>query len=201
MNTMAQYSVDPSEITSEIRSLPITFEPVEAPGKGVITPADTELMNDCFYEAQRGTSYAIRTLRRLVRKYPGVPSLKNRLTVAYMEAGKKQEARKLTRQVLDDHPDYLFGRLNNASFLLSKPEKLHKIPELLGETLRLRDLQPDTEAFHFFEIRCITTSSLSFISRMAVRNWQRPFTRNWSRSLATTIQVSNSCGLKLRIVT
>ena len=150
---MGRFSLEPEVITAEIRALPVTYEPLPLPEDADIAAADLDVITDCFHEAQKGTPYTIRTLKRLIRKYPSIVSLKNHLTVAYSAAGRDRAANLLNKQVYEEHPDYLFGRINQASLYLTQRDKLDRIPEILGETLCLGDLQPDREVFHFSEIK------------------------------------------------
>ena len=153
LRTMPSYSTDPAEVQAEIRALPITSEPLPAPQEAELSPEDQALSLELFYESREGTPHAIRALKGLIAKYPEVPSLKNHLTVAYIAAGRERQADKVNDKLRRENPDYLFGHLNHASKFLGRRGGAQRIPEILGETLRLRDLKPDIELFHHSEVK------------------------------------------------
>lgn len=146
---MPSYSTDPKAISADIRALPINYDAQPDPE---LSAADEKISADLFYQAQTGSSQAIKRLKRLIGKYPNVPSLKNNLVVAYRSAGKQGQADLLNGEIITQHPDYLFGQLDHALNLLHN-EQPAQVPEILGPSLRLADLYPDRDVFHHSEIK------------------------------------------------
>src|SRR3546814_5278192 len=80
----------------------------------------------CFSSRRRHTRCALVTgvqtcalpiskeLRQLVKVYPDIPQLKNLLMGAYAATGNMSEAHEINQQLLTHHPDYLFGKINDA---------------------------------------------------------------------------------------
>ena len=123
----------------------ISFEPMEE-----VDPEMSNLLLKLFKEAQRGKRGVIERLRKYIAKYPKEPALKNYLFVAYKKKGKEDEAHKVLQMTIDQHPDYLFGKLNLAGEYITK-KQYEKVPELLGETLEIKALYPDRDTFHVTE--------------------------------------------------
>jgi hypothetical protein len=93
----------------------------------------------------------IDTLNTLITKYPNAPQLKNFLSVAYHVRGDRDKAKEFNQWTLDQHPDYLFGKLNLAVSYIDKGEYA-KVPEILGELMEIKNLYPDRDEFHIGEL-------------------------------------------------
>ena len=74
---------------------------------------------------------ALPRIKKLLEKYPSVPSLKNYLFIAYKRLNKEKDAEKILKQTLEDHPDYIFG-ISNAIMRIQEDEELRKNRHLLG---------------------------------------------------------------------
>lgn len=117
-----------------------------------ITPALQRKIESLAPEVQneRNTK-AIDKIIRLIDEFPGVPMLKNYLSVAYYVRGNTQKAAEINASILAEHPDYLFARLNKANFCIEQDE-FDKVPELLGPALEISHLYPERKVFHIGEI-------------------------------------------------
>lgn len=93
----------------------------------------------------------IDTLTSLIIKYPNAPQLKNFLSSAYHIRGNKKKALEVNRWILVEHPDYLFGKLNQAIAFIGDGEP-EKVPEVLGELLEIKALYPGRDEFHIEEV-------------------------------------------------
>ena len=102
-------------------------------------------------EALEGGEKVIGRLKKLIERYPGIPQLKNYLSVAYHSSGLSDEAYKINRQIVMEHPDYLFGKLNLA-YEYYNGEQYDRIPEVLGKVMELKDLYPERDRFHLGEV-------------------------------------------------
>ncbi|MFA5655999.1 MAG: hypothetical protein WDA37_04575, partial [Dysgonamonadaceae bacterium] len=93
----------------------------------------------------------VRKLLDAIEKYPENPKLKNFLSVIYEKIGDTEKASATNQWIISEHPDYLFGKLNLAIEYYDKKE-YHKMPEIMGETMELKDLYPTRKAFDISEV-------------------------------------------------
>ncbi len=77
--------------------------------------------------------------------------LKNYLSVAYFNSGRTEEALRLNRQLVREHPDFLFGHLNLAHDYYHK-KQYEMIPMVLGEDLELGEFFTHRDCFHLTEV-------------------------------------------------
>jgi hypothetical protein len=147
------YSIDPIEIAADILALPVTFEPLPPIPEHRMSAADTSLMQSMYYAAREADRSVIPRLKKLIKKYPANPTLKNHLMAAYSYTGQPNLAEKIGDRMVADHPTYLFGILRRAVEPLEQGTDCSAMPELLGATLRLGDRVPEAEVFHFSEVR------------------------------------------------
>jgi len=54
-------------------------------------------------------------LNKLYAQYPHIPQFKNYLQMAYAASGKDHKVREMTRWIVDENPDYLFGKITLAN--------------------------------------------------------------------------------------
>lgn len=90
-------------------------------------------------------------LNQLIAEYPSIPVLKNYLSVAYNAKKDYQKVFEINHWILTEHPDYLFGIINQANKFIEDNE-FDKVPEILGETMEIKALFPDRDVFHLTEI-------------------------------------------------
>lgn len=116
-----------------------------------LTPEIQQILEEIFPGVERGKQSTINKLKKYARRYPHVPHFKNYLEKAYEQAGKTKKAREINRWTMEEHPDYLFGKLNYAGFLIRDGQH-ERVPEILGEELDLKALYPERDTFHFREV-------------------------------------------------
>lgn len=108
---------------------------------------------DGFHDgAVNGRSSAVRRLLKAIERFPTVPCLKNYLVATYTALKKHAEAAAATEMMLAAHPDYLFGRVMAARLRIERG-RMEEALALLGPSLRLRDLYPETPVFHVSEVK------------------------------------------------
>ena len=129
----------------------ITTDPEDLNAAAGIPEELYRQMYDLHKRALKGGKKNIEKLTRYIRQYPGVPQLKNFLSVAWMKTGNIEKAREINRHIVQEHPDYLFGRLNLAFEYYDK-EQYEKIPEVVGEMMEIQELYPDRDCFHLSEV-------------------------------------------------
>lgn len=115
-------------------------------------PELVKQMETLFFEAQdKKNKKVIDKLTNLIIQYPKSPQIKNYLSVAYNVQEKYDKAIEVNNWILAEHPDYLFGKLNQAHEYINKGEA-HKVPEILGEGMEIKELYPDRDLFHLVEV-------------------------------------------------
>ncbi len=117
----------------------------------VITPEMAKLLETAGLSCQdRKDKRIIEKLKNLVEIYPHIPMFKNYLSVAYNMQGMIPKSREINVRIIQEHPGYLFGKLNQANNFIERGEP-EKVPGVLGESLELKDLYPERKIFHFTE--------------------------------------------------
>ena len=135
----------------EFSGFHVTTDPDFMDEQNQLTPHLKREINNLFPQISSGNKTVIRKLKKLIERYPENPQLKNYLSVAYNAAGRINMMRKINEWICKDHPDYLFGVINEANLAISD-NKLEKVPELIGEKLDLKALYPEREVFHLSEV-------------------------------------------------
>jgi hypothetical protein len=130
----------------------ITTDPLFQNKRFGITPELSAQLESLFHESQnKKNKKIIDKLTDLILKHPTVPILKNYLSIAYNTRGNHAKAVEVNKWLLSEHPDYLFGKLNEANICIENNEP-EKVPSILGESLEIKSLYPDREVFHLAEV-------------------------------------------------
>lgn len=135
----------------EISGYNITADTSFLDKKYNITPEIEQILQDIYPDVKRAKPYIIKKLKKYCRRYPHVPHFKNYLGAAYENAGKNEEMLEVNRQIIQQHPEYLFGKLSYAGILMKEGEP-GKVPDILGEKMDLKALYPERSAFHLREV-------------------------------------------------
>jgi hypothetical protein len=137
------------EAKAEVLNTPFTREVQDA---SYPEGLDQDQVDDFHDGALKGRSTTARRLLKAIERFPTVPCLKNYLVVAYTLMKKPAEAAAATEKMLEAHPDYLFGRVMAARLRIEQG-RMDEALALLGPSLRLQDLYPETPVFHVSELR------------------------------------------------
>jgi tetratricopeptide (TPR) repeat protein len=116
-----------------------------------ISDKAADAIDEIYPEVIKGKKSTIKKLHRLCKKYPNIPHFKNYLSIAYDSAGNYKKAVQVNRELLHQHPDYLFAKINQAEDLIAN-NRLDEVPELLGEEMHIHKLYPDRDIFHIDEV-------------------------------------------------
>ena len=110
-----------------------------------------KLLQDTYDDINRTNKNKESKLLAYVEQYPDIPQFKNRLSTYYELKGNRRKAKEIKLITLQQHPDYLFGKITIALeyYYENQPEKM---PALLGEQLELRALYPQRKIFHLSEV-------------------------------------------------
>ena len=111
----------------------------------------SELLNKSFEDVNKRKKGLENYLQSNIDKYPHIPQFKNRLYTYYQLMGETEKARQLIELTIEQHPDYLFGKISLALELYYE-ECYDKMLPLLGESLELRGLYPERDIFHESEV-------------------------------------------------
>jgi len=90
-------------------------------------------------------------VKAFASEHTDVPEVINLLTFAHIQNRRVLEAEKLIKKTFEDHPDYLFARINYADQCVRKKDL--KIIPTLFPTFDLKELCPEKKIFHTSEFR------------------------------------------------
>jgi len=90
-------------------------------------------------------------LRNYIRQHPHIAPFKNYLAVALSHQGNHKQSENLRYQIVEEHPDYIYGRLMFANILIEKG-RLDESKQLLNKELNLRELFPKRTFFYVNEV-------------------------------------------------
>lgn len=90
-------------------------------------------------------------IKDFAKDYSDVPEVINLLTFAHIQNRKIVEAEKLIQTTYENHPNYLFAKINYADQCIRK-KKLERVEEIFP-TFDLKELCPEKEVFHTSEFR------------------------------------------------
>ena len=103
---------------------------------------------DCVQSGKKGD---LRQIQKYIRRYPDIPHFKNHLAAAYDIKGDAHKANRLSREIIEEYPHYLFGRISFAKKLIMHDE-INEAYDLLHRTLDLQSLYPDRDKFYIEEV-------------------------------------------------
>jgi hypothetical protein len=126
-----------------------------------ITPQIQAKITEMSEQVLRGKNSAHKSLNDLIKIYPQVPQFKNLLSVLCDRLGKTQMALEINREILEKHPDYLYGKLNRANEYIHN-KQFEKVPEILGKEMELKMLYPQRDEFHVGEVVSFCQTTLQY---------------------------------------
>tara|TARA_R110002050_G_C8919619_1_gene511336 strand:+ start:307 stop:1905 length:1599 start_codon:yes stop_codon:yes gene_type:complete len=129
----------------------ITTDPNFLNKQNHITPELSKKIGLFHKLALEGKRSSIQKFKEAIAKYPDNPQLKNYLSVLYLQLGETEKMFEVNRSIVEEHPDYLFGKLNLANEYYSKKE-YQKMLEILGPKLEIKALYPHRDVFHLNEV-------------------------------------------------
>jgi hypothetical protein len=90
-----------------------------------------KLLLETFHDVNRKKKSAEGKLYEYIKEYPELPQFKNRLASYYQLTGKRKKAKEINLLILQQHPDYLFGKMSLALEYYYE-NNFDEIPRLLG---------------------------------------------------------------------
>ncbi|MEM1119241.1 MAG: DUF1186 domain-containing protein [Bacteroidota bacterium] len=134
----------------KVQNYTVTGDPDEADHNQHYSPEIEDLLTKTYYLVKRKKRGLIPRLQKLIKKYPHVPAFQNFLCTYYNFQGNVEKSFEVNRRLLQEHPDYLHGKVNLASEYLYRKD-YEKVPEILGVDLDLQVLYPERKVFHSSE--------------------------------------------------
>jgi len=89
-------------------------------------------------------------IKKYIDKYPDLPAFKNHLGAIYANNNQFVEARRIQLDVINKHPDYLFGKISFVEQCL-RDGNLEMAKKILGNPRKIETVSPDTEVYHYSE--------------------------------------------------
>lgn len=89
-------------------------------------------------------------IKKYINKYPDIPAFKNHLGAIYANNNQFIEARRIQLEVVNKHPDYLYGKISLVEQCL-RDGNLEMAKKLLGNPRKIETISPDTEFYHYSE--------------------------------------------------
>ncbi len=129
----------------------VTYKPII---NNQINKLPQEVQNqigDLFITCQKDPQQSIPKIKKLLTRYPFIPQLFNFLTTAYSLLGEYDMAEKYALKCCQNHPEYLFAKINYAEIYQYKKE-YHKIPPIFDNQPNLQLLYPSRNEFHLTEV-------------------------------------------------
>ncbi|MBD0279378.1 MAG: DUF1186 domain-containing protein, partial [Flavisolibacter sp.] len=132
------------------RSIQLTDDTADTDAPHKIPQSISPLLEKAGQAIYNRDKHIEKKLKKWIEENPGVPQLKNYLTVYYSLRGHNEKAFEYNHKIAAQHPDYLFAKLNLAVEYISRKE-LEKVPDVLGQSLDLLELYPHRKVFHVSE--------------------------------------------------
>ena len=112
---------------------------------------------------ENGNKRAISEILKAAARYSQLPHFLNLAWQYYDEAGMKEEAVNILRQLEQKFPLFIFARINGSmeAFLAKDAEKMQGA---LGEELRIESLYPERKLFHTSEYLTYTRAVMLYYS-------------------------------------
>ncbi|NJO04065.1 MAG: hypothetical protein HC880_22460 [Bacteroidia bacterium] len=103
----------------------------------------------------------IRDLEDLIKKYPDLPTLKNHLQMIYKKTGQFDKANATLQEIVIQHPDYMFGKLEWAANLMNEGQ-MEESREVIDFTREMNEVFPEREIFHISEVVTFTLNTIRY---------------------------------------
>jgi hypothetical protein len=112
----------------KIEYIELTDEPIrEIEEEHGLTPELIDNLARYLKRAMNGNTADIPFFDDLIKKHPQSPELKNYLMVLHTNADNTKEAFELNRKIQEEHPNYLYAKVNYAEELMDN-NRLDAVP-------------------------------------------------------------------------
>ena len=127
-------------------SIMIDYDP-----KPVRYPGTEKLLQNLLKTLQKNPSKALPELKDLIVKYPLEPILYNYLYIAYTQLGEEENSEQVVLEIKKIFPDYLFGKIIYANYLLKKG-RINEVLKIFNNEDVISRAFPGRINFHFSEV-------------------------------------------------
>ena len=140
----------------------ITTDPVEIDDWRPVSEAMALTINEMFARVMSMDPRVAMDLKRLIRTYPFVPSLRNLLTTYYRIRGEMDKAYVHNRETFELFPDYVFA-LTNLVHEYIDTGQFEKVEDVLGHHLDISDMLPERKSFHISEVLAYSQAVIRYV--------------------------------------
>lgn len=140
-------STESIELRDQILAIPRTEKPLHDAGVQVEPDLIVEMHDLSIHDPRR----AIPMLKKLLKVHPHCKPFWNYLFISYNSVGQHFQANATLKELMQRHPNYLFGRISLAEKAFFE-NRLEQAVVYLGPDLDLRSLYPERTLFHVSEI-------------------------------------------------
>lgn len=121
-------------------------------------------LEDLYDRVTKGKQSVKHRLDKLCKRFPAVPMLWNFQVIWHEQNQKTQKAREINDQLFENFPDYLYARVQKASYLISEYNLEEACTLLGGSSLDLSTLYPNRSSFHISEFRAYTRAAVQYLA-------------------------------------
>ena len=133
------------------RSLRITDDLSESDSPYIFPESIASLIRKANLSAiQKNDKHIEKKLKKLIDEYPQVPMFTNILSTYYSNKNKHEKAFECNQQIITEHPDYIFGKLNLIHEYFYHQE-YGKVEAILGTSPDISSFTTNRKIFHFHE--------------------------------------------------
>lgn len=140
----------------------ISFDPLSKSPEQcdpLLEAALADVREDIWNKVHNDPQSAIPALEKLLTRFPNAGMLLNWLASAQEGAGETEKAQATARRNFEANPNYLFARINAASFRLREGD-IAGVEQILDKKFDLKLHYPDRDEFHVSEF--LAFSALMF---------------------------------------
>lgn len=127
-----------------------------------ITPAIQAILQQSYFEVMEHRVGSIKKLKTYIEQYPHIPQFKNQLSVAYRESGNLMLAHEVNKTLINEHPEYLFGMLNEVNQFINERE-IEKAATLMEGYNSVQDWDRDRQVFHVSEFSSFEVTLINLL--------------------------------------
>lgn len=139
----------------------ITYNPAELDAENGITPEIRNQLDKTRKKISKGVKNLNSEIEMLIIKYPHIPQFKNYLATYYSQNRQHEKAIEINNRILEEHPDYLFGKINLAKQYMQL-KQFSRVPEILGDGMEIKSLYPERETFHVEEVLSFFQTAVNY---------------------------------------
>ena len=133
---------------------------------GAMSGEEVERLYD---QVHHDPARAIAALEPLIRQNPDSRTLRNWLSTAYAIAGDFEAADRVTRELYERFPDYLFARIGMADICMRRGET-ERVPAIFDNKFDLKLLYPHRSVFHISEYLGFSSVMIQYYLRIGERD-------------------------------